>query len=158
MTLGEELDFELKDLRERIEELEPSEGAMRSYESKVEAFRARIERLEGLVITHMSESVQQWVDARLTALEHQVKGLRKLSERDATLMAEAILNPPEPNEKLKELFDGEGPKADRKRYAENLVQRDAIPLDIDVAFKSHLRSLRLDRGEGGPGDEPGAAD
>lgn len=37
-------------------------------------------------------------------------GIRQLSERDSLLMAEMLINPPEPNEKLKALFANEKSK------------------------------------------------
>lgn len=40
--------------------------------------------------------------------------IRQLSERDSILMAEKLINPPEPNEKLKALFADENKKQAQK--------------------------------------------
>jgi hypothetical protein len=53
-----------------------SEGEYRSFEGRLVNIRERVQNLEELFARFMSESIKQWTEERLRALELQVKGLR----------------------------------------------------------------------------------
>jgi len=124
------------DIREYINDLEqkladrkkPSDGECFRWESRMDNITERLAHIEQVVVTYMSESTKQWTEERLRALELQVKELRH----------------------------GEGPKADRKRYVEDELPANYVPVDITAAIESDLRSVRRDKGPEWEGINPDA--
>lgn len=121
MSLGEYLDGEfqevtadLQNIRERLEALEGDSSSGRST-----SLAERVEKLEQVYVHFMSESIKQWTEERLRALEAQVKELR----------------------------GGKRPEANNVSGVADVVQGRAVPVDLNAAIKQDLRQAGFNQGD-----------